>query len=48
MPIVLALCGILALILLITYVKLDTFISFILVALGLGLATGMEVLAAVK
>jgi Gnt-I system high-affinity gluconate transporter len=43
MPIVLALAGIAALILLITYVKLDTFISFILVALGLGLATGMDV-----
>lgn len=43
MPIIYALIGILALIILITYVKLDTFISFILVALGLGLLTGMEI-----
>ncbi|TAH18685.1 MAG: gluconate transporter [Cytophagales bacterium] len=43
MPILYALLGILALILLITYFKLDTFISFILVALGLGLLTGMPV-----
>ncbi len=43
MPIIFAICGILALILLITVVKLDTFISFILVALGLGLVTGMPV-----
>jgi Gnt-I system high-affinity gluconate transporter len=43
MPVLLALGGIVALILLITYFKLDTFISFILVALGLGLAAGMSV-----
>lgn len=43
MPILYALIGILVLIFLITYVKLDTFISFILVALGLGFLTGMTV-----
>lgn len=45
MPVFLALIGILVLILLISYVKLDTFISFILVSIGLGLITGMPVAA---
>lgn len=43
MPLLLTLAGILALILLIAYVKLDTFISFILVSIGIGLAAGMDV-----
>ncbi|MDJ1468137.1 gluconate:H+ symporter [Cytophagaceae bacterium DM2B3-1] len=43
MPVFLALSGILLLIFLISYVRLDTFISFILVSIGLGLATGMSV-----
>ncbi len=48
MPVVLTLVGILVLILLITYVRLDTFISFILVSIGLGLAAGMPVAAVGK
>ncbi|RIV25307.1 TRAP transporter large permease subunit [Fibrisoma montanum] len=43
MPILLTALGILGLILLIAVVKLDTFISFILVALAIGLASGMDV-----
>ncbi|AFK04176.1 gluconate transporter [Emticicia oligotrophica DSM 17448] len=43
MPIFLTFLAILVLILLVAYVKLDTFVSFILVAIGLGLATGMDV-----
>ncbi len=43
MPIVLCLAGILLLILLIVWVKLDTFISFILVSILLGMASGMSV-----
>jgi gluconate transporter len=42
MPLLLTLFGILALIGLIAYVKLDTFISFILVSIGIGLAAGMD------
>jgi Gnt-I system high-affinity gluconate transporter len=45
MPILLTFFAILALILLVAYVKLDTFVSFILVAIGLGIATGMDVTA---
>jgi len=41
MSIVIVLCGIALLVLLIGYFKLDTFLSFILVSLGLGLALGM-------
>ncbi len=48
MPIVFALAGILVLILLISYVKLDTFISFILVSIGLGLVAGLPVEAVGK
>ncbi|MCU0393252.1 MAG: GntP family permease [Thermoflexibacter sp.] len=43
MPILYAFLGILTLIFLITYVKLDTFISFILVAIALGIITGMPI-----
>ena len=43
MPLFLAFLGILCLILLIIWVKLDTFISFIIVSIGLGLACGMNV-----
>ncbi|MEZ0608758.1 gluconate:H+ symporter [Fibrella sp. WM1] len=43
MPLLLTFIGILALILLIAYVHLDTFISFILVSIGIGLAAGMDV-----
>lgn len=45
MPILLTFFAILVLVLLVAYVKLDTFISFILVAIGLGIATGMDVTA---
>jgi Gnt-I system high-affinity gluconate transporter len=43
MPILLTFFAILTLVLLVAYVKLDTFVSFILVAIGLGIATGMDV-----
>jgi Gnt-I system high-affinity gluconate transporter len=43
MPILLTFLAILALIVLVAFVKLDTFISFILVAIGLGIASGMDV-----
>ena len=39
------LLGILALILLVAYFHLDTFISFVIVSIGLGLACGMDVTA---
>lgn len=42
MPVLLCLIGILLLILLIVWVKLDTFISFILVSVLMGLASGMS------
>ena len=45
MPILLTFFAILTLIVLVAYVKLDTFVSFILVAIGLGIATGMDVSA---
>lgn len=48
MPLVLTIAGILALILLIAYFHLDTFIAFILVSIGIGLAAGMEVSAVGK
>ncbi|TAG47374.1 MAG: gluconate transporter, partial [Runella slithyformis] len=39
------LLGILALVLLVAYLKIDTFISFVLVSIGLGLACGMKISA---
>lgn len=48
MPIILTLLGILTLVFLIAFVHLDTFISFILVSLGIGLASGMTVPAVGK
>jgi gluconate transporter len=48
MPLILTLLGILALIFLIAFVKLDTFISFVIVSLGIGLAAGMDVTAVGK
>jgi Gnt-I system high-affinity gluconate transporter len=43
MPLILCLCGIILLVILVIWVKLDTFISFILVSILLGLASGMSV-----
>ncbi len=43
MPILLTLIGIIALVGLIAVLRLDTFISFVLVSIGLGLASGMSV-----
>jgi Gnt-I system high-affinity gluconate transporter len=43
MPLLLSFIGILCLILLIVWCKLDTFISFIIVSIGLGLACGMDI-----
>ncbi|MFD2569348.1 gluconate:H+ symporter [Spirosoma soli] len=48
MPLVLTLLGILVLICLIVFVNLDTFIAFVLVSLGIGLASGMSVAAVGK
>lgn len=48
MPILLTLLGILTLVVLIAFLQLDTFISFILVSIGIGLASGMEVSAVGK
>ena len=45
MPLLLTFFGILTLVILVAYFKLDTFISFIIVAIGLGLASGMGVSA---
>jgi len=42
MPIIIVLLGILTLVVLIGYFKLNAFISFIIVALGVGLAEGMD------
>ncbi|MFB0907736.1 MAG: hypothetical protein QMB03_05555, partial [Spirosomataceae bacterium] len=42
MPLLLTLAGILCLVLLIAILKFDTFISFILVSIGLGLAAGLD------
>ncbi len=44
MPLVIALLGIAALILLIAVAKLDTFLSFIIVSLGIGIASGLDVI----
>ncbi|WP_025761626.1 gluconate:H+ symporter [Dyadobacter tibetensis] len=43
MPIILTLIAILFLVLLIAWLKIDTFISFLLVSIGLGLASGLDV-----
>jgi Gnt-I system high-affinity gluconate transporter len=43
MPLLLSFAAILCLVLLIIWVKLDTFISFILVSVGLGLACGLDI-----
>lgn len=43
MPLLYTFIGIVALVVLVAYIKLDTFISFILVSIGLGMATGMEI-----
>ncbi|GAA4466048.1 gluconate:H+ symporter [Nibrella saemangeumensis] len=48
MPLVLTFLGILALVFLVLYVKLDTFISFLLVSITLGLVAGMDVPAVGK
>ena len=43
MPLVLSFIGILFLILLITLCRLDTFISFVVVSVGIGLASGLDI-----
>lgn len=48
MPLILTLTGILTLVLLVAFVRLDTFISFVLVSLGIGLASGMDIVAVGK
>ncbi|MBD2753839.1 gluconate:H+ symporter [Spirosoma validum] len=48
MPLILTLLGILTLVGLVAFVRLDTFISFVLVSLGIGLASGMDVAAVGK
>ena len=48
MPLVLTLIGILILVILVAFVQLDTFIAFVLVSLGIGLAAGMDVVAVGK
>jgi gluconate transporter len=48
MPLLLTLLGILALVVLIAFFNLDTFISFVLVSLAIGLAAGMDVTAVGK
>ncbi|AQG80006.1 gluconate:H+ symporter [Spirosoma montaniterrae] len=48
MPLILTLIGILALVFLVAYIRLDTFISFVIVSLGIGLASGMSVTAVGK
>ncbi len=45
MPLILTLLGIATLVFLIAFIKLDTFISFMLVSIGLGLACGMDIKA---
>ena len=45
MPLIYVLLGILTLVILIAYFKLDTFISFVIVSIGLGLACGMDIKA---
>jgi gluconate transporter len=48
MPLILTLAAIILLILLISWLKLDTFISFIIVSISLGLVSGLEVSAVAK
>lgn len=48
MPLLVTLIGILTLVLLVAWLRLDTFISFVLVSLGIGLASGMEIVAVGK
>jgi Gnt-I system high-affinity gluconate transporter len=48
MPLILTLIGILTLIFLVVFVRLDTFISFVLISIGIGLASGMTVPAVGK
>lgn len=43
MPLLLCIVAILLLILLVVYFKIDTFISFLLVSIGLGVAVGMDI-----
>ncbi|HXB10224.1 MAG TPA: gluconate:H+ symporter [Puia sp.] len=43
MPLLLAILGILVLILLITWARLNTFISFVIVSVGIGLAAGLDI-----
>jgi Gnt-I system high-affinity gluconate transporter len=43
MPLILTLAAILLLILLISWIKIDTFIAFILVSIGLGLVSGLDI-----
>lgn len=43
MPLLLSFIGILCLILLIIWCRLDTFISFVLVSIGIGLASGLDI-----
>jgi len=43
MPLLLCIAAILLLILLVVYFKIDTFISFLLVSIGLGIAVGMDI-----
>ncbi|HET7119351.1 MAG TPA: gluconate:H+ symporter [Hanamia sp.] len=43
MPLLLCLVAILLLILLVVYFKIDTFISFLLVSIGLGISVGMDI-----
>jgi Gnt-I system high-affinity gluconate transporter len=45
MPLLITFLGIVTLVFLIAYLKLDTFVSFVLVAIGLGLACGMPITA---
>ncbi|MDQ6478157.1 gluconate:H+ symporter [Dyadobacter sp. LHD-138] len=48
MPLLLTFLSILCLILLIAWLKIDTFISFLLVSIGLGLASGLDVVTVSK
>jgi Gnt-I system high-affinity gluconate transporter len=42
MPLLIVIIGIILLIVLITVVKLDTFISFVIISIAVGLAEGMK------
>ena len=43
MPLLLCILAIVLLIVLVVYFKIDTFISFLLVSIGLGVAVGMDI-----